>query len=53
MTRQTSARLHRSASRQFVNDAGFPLQSAYAIPTMAFSFLCHTAVLPIYCELDR
>uniref|UniRef100_A0A3Q4GRE0 Solute carrier family 38 member 6 n=1 Tax=Neolamprologus brichardi TaxID=32507 RepID=A0A3Q4GRE0_NEOBR len=29
------------------------LSSAYAIPTMAFSFLCHTAVLPIYCELDR
>ncbi|XP_072314449.1 probable sodium-coupled neutral amino acid transporter 6 isoform X2 [Eucyclogobius newberryi] len=28
-------------------------KSAYAIPTMAFSFLCHTAVLPIYCELDR
>uniref|UniRef100_A0A665WHW7 Amino acid transporter transmembrane domain-containing protein n=1 Tax=Echeneis naucrates TaxID=173247 RepID=A0A665WHW7_ECHNA len=28
-------------------------QSAYAIPTMAFSFLCHTTVLPIYCELDR
>uniref|UniRef100_A0A668AJL7 Solute carrier family 38 member 6 n=1 Tax=Myripristis murdjan TaxID=586833 RepID=A0A668AJL7_9TELE len=27
--------------------------SAYAVPTMAFSFLCHTAVLPIYCELDR
>uniref|UniRef100_A0A8C6T6B9 Solute carrier family 38 member 6 n=1 Tax=Neogobius melanostomus TaxID=47308 RepID=A0A8C6T6B9_9GOBI len=27
--------------------------SVYAIPTMAFSFLCHTAVLPIYCELDR
>uniref|UniRef100_A0A665WHG7 Amino acid transporter transmembrane domain-containing protein n=1 Tax=Echeneis naucrates TaxID=173247 RepID=A0A665WHG7_ECHNA len=27
--------------------------SAYAIPTMAFSFLCHTTVLPIYCELDR
>uniref|UniRef100_A0AAQ6AET4 Amino acid transporter transmembrane domain-containing protein n=1 Tax=Amphiprion ocellaris TaxID=80972 RepID=A0AAQ6AET4_AMPOC len=27
--------------------------SAYAIPTMAFSFLCHTAILPIYCELDR
>uniref|UniRef100_A0A8C0IFN3 Solute carrier family 38 member 6 n=1 Tax=Bubo bubo TaxID=30461 RepID=A0A8C0IFN3_BUBBB len=25
--------------------------SAYAIPTMAFSFLCHTSVLPIYCEL--
>lgn len=32
---------------------GCVLQSAYAIPTMAFSFLCHTAVLPIYCELDR
>ncbi|XP_078728133.1 solute carrier family 38 member 6 isoform X3 [Lampetra fluviatilis] len=29
------------------------LQSAYAIPTMAFSFLCHTSVLPIYCELQR
>ncbi|KAI5611752.1 putative sodium-coupled neutral amino acid transporter 6 [Silurus asotus] len=28
-------------------------KSAYAIPTMAFSFLCHTAVLPIYCELQR
>ncbi|XP_072424469.1 probable sodium-coupled neutral amino acid transporter 6 isoform X4 [Chiloscyllium punctatum] len=28
-------------------------QSAYAIPTMAFSFLCHTSVLPIYCELKR
>uniref|UniRef100_A0A8B9GAQ2 Solute carrier family 38 member 6 n=1 Tax=Amazona collaria TaxID=241587 RepID=A0A8B9GAQ2_9PSIT len=25
---------------------------AYAIPTMAFSFLCHTSVLPIYCELQ-
>ncbi|CAN9502138.1 unnamed protein product [Ophioblennius macclurei] len=28
-------------------------ESAYAIPTLAFSFLCHTAVLPIYCELER
>ncbi|XP_059209378.1 probable sodium-coupled neutral amino acid transporter 6 [Centropristis striata] len=28
-------------------------KSGYAIPTMAFSFLCHTAILPIYCELDR
>ncbi|KAM3871254.1 putative sodium-coupled neutral amino acid transporter 6 [Diretmus argenteus] len=28
-------------------------KSAYTIPTMAFSFLCHTTVLPIYCELDR
>ncbi|XP_013377386.1 PREDICTED: probable sodium-coupled neutral amino acid transporter 6 isoform X3 [Chinchilla lanigera] len=27
-------------------------QSTYAIPTMAFSFLCHTSVLPIYCELQ-
>ncbi|XP_064921891.1 solute carrier family 38 member 6 isoform X2 [Columba livia] len=26
-------------------------ESVYAIPTMAFSFLCHTSVLPIYCEL--
>lgn len=31
----------------------FSSQSAFAIPTMAFSFLCHTAVLPIYCELDQ
>uniref|UniRef100_UPI00398F72D6 probable sodium-coupled neutral amino acid transporter 6 n=1 Tax=Pristiophorus japonicus TaxID=55135 RepID=UPI00398F72D6 len=28
-------------------------KSVYAIPTMAFSFLCHTSVLPIYCELRR
>ncbi|KAM6961272.1 putative sodium-coupled neutral amino acid transporter 6 [Aplochiton taeniatus] len=28
-------------------------KSAYVVPTMAFSFLCHTAVLPIYCELHR
>ncbi|EAW80793.1 solute carrier family 38, member 6, isoform CRA_a [Homo sapiens] len=27
-------------------------QSAYALPTMAFSFLCHTSILPIYCELQ-
>ncbi|KAL2098905.1 hypothetical protein ACEWY4_005385 [Coilia grayii] len=31
----------------------FNSQGAYALPTMAFSFLCHTAVLPIYCELKR
>ncbi|XP_073206011.1 solute carrier family 38 member 6 isoform X2 [Lepidochelys kempii] len=31
----------------------FSKESAYAIPTMAFSFLCHTSVLPIYCELRR
>ncbi|XP_069495026.1 solute carrier family 38 member 6 [Ambystoma mexicanum] len=29
----------------------FSKESAFAIPTMAFSFLCHTSVLPIYCEL--
>ncbi|PWA16646.1 hypothetical protein CCH79_00004403 [Gambusia affinis] len=29
------------------------IKSAYAIPTIAFSFLCHTAILPIYCELKR
>ncbi|XP_011662530.1 probable sodium-coupled neutral amino acid transporter 6 isoform X1 [Strongylocentrotus purpuratus] len=29
------------------------LQTAYTIPTMAFSFVCHTAVLPIYAELSR
>uniref|UniRef100_A0ABI7YJS1 Amino acid transporter transmembrane domain-containing protein n=1 Tax=Felis catus TaxID=9685 RepID=A0ABI7YJS1_FELCA len=30
----------------------FSKESAYAIPTMAFSFLCHTSILPIYCELQ-
>ena len=25
----------------------------YAIPTMIFSFLCHTSVLPIYAELKE
>ncbi|XP_074249260.1 solute carrier family 38 member 6 isoform X5 [Saimiri boliviensis] len=30
----------------------FSKESAYALPTMAFSFLCHTSVLPIYCELQ-
>ncbi|XP_022106999.1 probable sodium-coupled neutral amino acid transporter 6 isoform X3 [Acanthaster planci] len=27
--------------------------TAYALPTMAFSFVCHTAVLPVYCELAK
>uniref|UniRef100_A0A8D0GSH9 Solute carrier family 38 member 6 n=1 Tax=Sphenodon punctatus TaxID=8508 RepID=A0A8D0GSH9_SPHPU len=35
------------------SDVLFFFQSVYAIPTMAFSFLCHTSVLPIYCELRR
>ncbi|KAK2501665.1 hypothetical protein MC885_007280 [Smutsia gigantea] len=30
----------------------FSKESAYAIPTMAFSFLCHTSVFPIYHELQ-
>ncbi|XP_045666324.1 probable sodium-coupled neutral amino acid transporter 6 isoform X2 [Ursus americanus] len=30
----------------------FSKESVYAIPTMAFSFLCHTSILPIYCELQ-
>nr|XP_056707185.1 probable sodium-coupled neutral amino acid transporter 6 [Euleptes europaea] len=29
----------------------FSKESAYVLPIMAFSFLCHTSVLPIYCEL--
>ncbi|XP_028934811.1 probable sodium-coupled neutral amino acid transporter 6 isoform X2 [Ornithorhynchus anatinus] len=29
----------------------FSKESAYALPTMTFSFLCHTSILPIYCEL--
>ncbi|XP_058511591.1 probable sodium-coupled neutral amino acid transporter 6 isoform X2 [Ochotona princeps] len=35
-----------------LNHVGECFQSVYAIPTMAFSFLCHTSVLPIYCELQ-
>lgn len=31
----------------------FELQWAYSIPTMTFSFVCHTAVLPIYAELKQ
>ncbi|XP_036887456.1 probable sodium-coupled neutral amino acid transporter 6 isoform X2 [Sturnira hondurensis] len=27
-------------------------QSVYALPATAFSFLCHTSILPIYCELQ-
>ncbi|XP_069888372.1 solute carrier family 38 member 6 isoform X2 [Dipodomys merriami] len=30
----------------------FSKESAFALPTMAFSFLCHTSILPIYCELQ-
>ncbi|CAK6432018.1 unnamed protein product [Pipistrellus nathusii] len=30
----------------------FSKESAYAIPTVAFSFLCHTSILPIYSELQ-
>lgn len=30
----------------------FSKESIYAVPTMAFSFLCHTSILPIYCELQ-
>ncbi|XP_045057384.1 solute carrier family 38 member 6 isoform X4 [Desmodus rotundus] len=30
----------------------FSKESVYAIPTLAFSFLCHTSILPIYCELQ-
>ncbi|XP_071971920.1 solute carrier family 38 member 6 [Engystomops pustulosus] len=29
----------------------FSKESSFALPTMAFSFLCHTSVLPIYSEL--
>ncbi|XP_072030737.1 probable sodium-coupled neutral amino acid transporter 6 [Amphiura filiformis] len=31
----------------------FSMEIAFAIPTMAFSFVCHTAILPIYTELSR
>uniref|UniRef100_A0A672UAG3 Solute carrier family 38 member 6 n=1 Tax=Strigops habroptila TaxID=2489341 RepID=A0A672UAG3_STRHB len=41
-----------TSSLSFFFTVYFALVSAYAIPTMAFSFLCHTSVLPIYCELQ-
>ncbi|XP_035866632.1 probable sodium-coupled neutral amino acid transporter 6 isoform X5 [Phyllostomus discolor] len=31
----------------------FSKESVYALPTTAFLFLCHTLILPIYCELQR
>ena len=31
----------------------FSLASAYAIPTMVFSFQCHASLLPIYAELQQ
>ncbi|KAF6132947.1 solute carrier family 38 member 6 [Phyllostomus discolor] len=30
----------------------FSKESVYALPTTAFLFLCHTSILPIYCELQ-
>ncbi|XP_036887455.1 probable sodium-coupled neutral amino acid transporter 6 isoform X1 [Sturnira hondurensis] len=30
----------------------FSKESVYALPATAFSFLCHTSILPIYCELQ-
>ncbi|KAJ6658043.1 hypothetical protein lerEdw1_001702 [Lerista edwardsae] len=27
-------------------------ESVYAVPIMTFAFLCHTSVLPVYCELQ-
>ncbi|KAG7238496.1 hypothetical protein INR49_030769 [Caranx melampygus] len=46
--------VHRHTNTQRLHKMPHGLRkSAYAIPTMAFSFLCHTSVLPIYCELDR
>jgi len=31
----------------------FSLKSAFALPTMFFSFMCHASMLPIYAELRR
>ncbi|XP_063040348.1 probable sodium-coupled neutral amino acid transporter 6 [Engraulis encrasicolus] len=46
---EVSSNLSECTPKLFV----FTNKGAYAVPTMAFSFLCHTAVLPIYCELKR
>ncbi|XP_053560912.1 probable sodium-coupled neutral amino acid transporter 6 [Bombina bombina] len=42
------AEINKQSSVSIINVTG---KSAFALPTMAFSFLCHTSVLPIYCEL--
>lgn len=31
----------------------FDLQTAYTIPILAFAFVCHPEVLPIYTELNK
>ncbi|XP_071485768.1 probable sodium-coupled neutral amino acid transporter 6 [Diadema antillarum] len=44
---------HANASECRAKLFTITLQTAYTIPTMAFSFVCHTAVLPIYAELSK
>jgi len=34
-------------------NGSFILQTAYAIPILAFAFVCHPEVLPIYSELKE
>ena len=34
-------------------DCWVPLQTAYTIPILAFAFVCHPEVLPIYTELRK
>ena len=31
----------------------FPPQTAYTVPILAFAFVCHPEVLPIYSELKE
>ena len=35
------------------NNIIFSIQTAYAVPTMFFAFMCHASMLPIYDELRR
>nr|DBA31170.1 TPA: hypothetical protein GDO54_007064 [Pyxicephalus adspersus] len=52
----TSSTLHNTTSEDMCRPKYFTFNSktAYALPTLAFAFVCHPSVLPIYSELrDR
>ncbi|XP_040199840.1 sodium-coupled neutral amino acid transporter 1 isoform X1 [Rana temporaria] len=52
----TSSSLHNTTSEQICTPkyVTFNSKTAYALPTLAFAFVCHPSVLPIYSELrDR
>ncbi|CAK8679934.1 putative sodium-coupled neutral amino acid transporter 6 [Clavelina lepadiformis] len=52
---ENAIELHEKYGPQVCEAQAFALTKrwAYSIPTMTFSFVCHTAVLPIYAELKH